>query len=244
MTGKARGMQPAWDDTEDTLLELAGIDLENGGEVRPTLVAFRGEQPLFLATLRPFAKGAYHDPIIEVGCLAGALDADRLALSVAGRAWSTHDPIPPVLPDGPDLRQRLVILHFVDGADQQLHAWQVIAPFTIHDGAVRWQPTQRMHGAVGWIPSALEVLVAHRHELTATPAHTAQQLARCEALGHQLAWAPPTLPEIHQLLTTTSSPDAKTARRDTPPVGLPRLPDDPCARRRDDELDGGLDTSL
>lgn len=221
-------MDPMWEDTERTLLDLAGVDLEHGGEVQPTMLAFRGEQALFLATLRPFAKGAYHDPIIEVGCLASALNADRVALSLAGRAWSTDDPIPPVLPDGPDLRQRVVVIHFVDGADDAVSAWQVLAPFTVTAGQVRWEPAQRMEGAAGWIASALEVLVAQRHQLTGCPEETGEQVLRCESLGHRLAWGPDTIAEVEALIDRVLVTTGPTPRR---PPKRPHKPRPPARRR-------------
>ena len=105
---------PVWGDQPAFLTDLAVADLEAGMAVRATLVAFRGEQPLVLATLRPFASGAHHDAIIEVAALAWSLRADRVALSLSGRAWSLEDPVPPVVEGVGDLRQRVVVVHVAE----------------------------------------------------------------------------------------------------------------------------------
>jgi hypothetical protein len=94
-----RGTIMQWDEVEQFMIAEAERDLEAGNEVRPCFAAFACEAPLVLAFLRPFPKGGYHDPLIELLALAAPLNADRLKLSLSGRAWSMDDPIPPVDPD-------------------------------------------------------------------------------------------------------------------------------------------------
>ena len=204
---------PSWSDHERLLFDLAGGELGSGCGVAPTWIAFRGEQALFVATLRPFDKGHYDSPIVEVGALAAALDADRCAFSISGRAWSLEDPIPPVLPDGGDLRQQVVIIHVVDGFADPLQAYQVLRPFQLDDGTVTWGEAQRLDGGSGWIPDALKALVRTRKAIwTDDPQGVAKQLVRCERLGHRFAWGDTTLGEIddgvRRYLSSATAPAA------------------------------------
>lgn len=180
-----------WDEMEQFMIAEAERDLEAGDEVRPCFTAFAGEVPLVLAFLRPFPKGGYHDPLIELIALAAPLDADRLKLSISGRAWSMDDPIAPVDPDLGDLRQRVLEIESVDGTVGRPRSSSVLLPFDIVDGAVQWGETMRLSSGEGWIPSALEIAVRKRRTFRDAPLdEIRKQAERCVALGHLVALGP------------------------------------------------------
>ncbi|CAN5138061.1 MAG: hypothetical protein H0V93_12360 [Euzebyales bacterium] len=178
---------PGWHDVNDTLVALATGDLRRDGEVQPCMAAFAGDELLFFAFLRSFAKGAYADPIIELLALAAPLAADRVAISMGARAWSLDDPIPPVLPDAGDLRQRVLVITAVDAATGDGRSTGTVIPFSCDGGAVRWSPpaVDGEHHE-GWICGALEVLISERHRMTAGVSEIRRQAERCERLGHEL----------------------------------------------------------
>jgi hypothetical protein len=182
------------------MLDLALTDLEAGTDVLPTMVAFDGDQPLFLATLRPFLKGDYHDPVIEISSLASCLGADRLLLSLSGRAWSTQDPIPPVLGEGADLRQRVITLHAADAYRRPVAVRTTIVPFDIdpYDGSVSTGQTISDLGGEGFIPLALRAAVA---DPQSSVEEVGLQMMRCEALGHRIAWSRQIAPFVRRLAT-------------------------------------------
>lgn len=177
-----------WSDTEQFLVDLADADLVARGQVDPCLVAYCGEQPLFSAWLRSFVKGEYHDPVIELLALAGAMAADRLALSMSGRAWSWEDPIPPVVHGVGDLRQRVLHILFVDGASGTTTEDSVIYPFSLDATTVRWQPRMQPGPSQGWLQQALRMCVDNRAQLQCSDGDIAQQAVRCLRLGHEIAW--------------------------------------------------------
>lgn len=180
--------RPRWHDQRHFLIDLAVTDLAGGGEVRPTLVAFCGEQPLFLATLRPFDQGAHLDAIVEVGALAAGVGADRVALSLSGRAWSQADPIPPVLGPDCDLRQRVIVVHAADATSDDPMCTSTIVPFDVGpDGTVVLGEGIADQAGEGWVPRALVVMATSGPP--ADEADVARQLVRCERLGHGLAWS-------------------------------------------------------
>jgi hypothetical protein len=182
-------MAPGWSDIEALLVGLAGDDLAEDGEVHPALVALSGDTLAFLAFLRPFEKGCYADPMIELLALAMPLGCDRLALSIGGRVWSLEDPIPPVS-DEADLRQRALVLYYVDGTGPVVSD-SVLHPFDLVDGAVVWAPpVGDLGGAQGWIPEALRLSVERREELATGDAEIRRQAARCERLGHEVHLGP------------------------------------------------------
>ena len=78
-------MATAWDDAEHLLLDAADQDLARIGSVTPALLACAGSGLRMIAWLRPFAEGAYHDPLVEVLSLALGLDCDRLMLLSGAR---------------------------------------------------------------------------------------------------------------------------------------------------------------
>lgn len=180
---------PSWADQTRLLLDLALGDLAAGGDVLPTMVAFRGDEALFLATIRPFAPGDHEDAVLEVGALAAALRADRLLLSLAGRAWSLHDPIPPVLPDGPDLRQRVVVLHRVDATTDDPACLTTVVPIEVaDDGQVVTGPALTDIDGEGTVPRTLLVAATMSHGRWRRD-ELAVQVVRCEQLGHRIAWS-------------------------------------------------------
>jgi hypothetical protein len=179
-----------WDEMERFMVTEAERDLDAGGEIRPCFTAFAGEEPLVLAFLRPFPKGGYHDPLLELLALAAPLDADRLKLSISGRAWSMDDPIPPVDPDFGDLRQRVLEIESVDGTIGRPRSSSTLFPFDLVDGTVQWGETMRLGTGQGWIPGALKVAVRKRRKLRAPLDEIREQAERCVILGHLVALGP------------------------------------------------------
>ncbi|MPZ71770.1 MAG: hypothetical protein GEU74_00835 [Nitriliruptorales bacterium] len=178
-----------WNELEAFLLELAAQDLAGSGEVRPCLAAYAGQAPLLLAFLRPFARGAYADPIVELLALAMPLGADRLAFCVGGRASSWDDPLPPVVAGVGDLRQRVVVITGAKGSGADVVRFSSVHPFTLEAAQVAWAPPLRERES-SWIGDALGVAVRCRHELSADAALIRSQARRCTALGHLLAFDP------------------------------------------------------
>lgn len=177
-----------WSETEQFLVDLADADLADTGEVQPCLVAYRGQQPLFTAWVRSFAKGEYAGPVTELLALAGGMGADRLALAIAGRAWSWEDPIPPVVDGVGDLRQRVLSILMVDGSGHPLVEDAVLCPFEVARDKVHWAPRMRPGPSEGWLQQALRVCVEARGELQDSARDVADQALRCLRLGHEIAW--------------------------------------------------------
>lgn len=176
-----------WNETESYLIAEAGHDLEDGEDIRPCMVAFRDDKPLFVAFLRSFAKGAYDGPIVELLALAAPLDANRIAVSVGGRAWSLDDPVPPVVEGVGDLRQRVLCITIVEAMGVGVDVRSVVVPFTRTPCGVAWEPALRTAGGEGWMPSALRLAVEHRSEMSASRRDIRRQARRCVRLGHLLA---------------------------------------------------------
>ncbi len=184
-------MAERWEDVDQLFVRTATSDLEYEGQVRPCLVAFAGAALRFIAFVRPFAKGQYADPLIELLALAGPLDADRLALSISGRAWSMEDPIPPVTA-GADLRQRALVCEFVDGAYGRPRSRSVLHPFEYGGEQVAWgERIELPGGAQGWVAEVLRVAVRDRRKLAAPIDEIRKQAERCVRLGHDLYLSPP-----------------------------------------------------
>lgn len=177
----------AWDEWAVELIR-AGIDLDlrQHGEAAPLFVAVEGDEPLFFAEPRPFPKGAYHDPLIELMALALPLGADRVAVGMTGRVWSLDDPIVPVVPGLGDLRQRALVVQLIDGHERPATPGTVVLPYSLEHGQVEWDEPIEPGPAEGWIPAALSVLVDGRDQLTASPAELRDQAERCLDRGHAL----------------------------------------------------------
>jgi hypothetical protein len=178
-------MPNRWEDTEELLVGCADDDLRDDGVVQPALVAFAGASLRFVAWVRPFDKGEYAQPLTELFALAAPLDCDRLMLSLSARAWSLDDPIPPVTADA-DLRQRVLLLYVVDGADGPPTLTSIMHEFEVVDDAPVWRERRVLDGGEGWIPAAMEAMVSGRDELRAPLQEVARQAARVVRLGHDL----------------------------------------------------------
>lgn len=185
-----------WADVASFLAEEATADLGDTGDIRPCMVAFDGDQPLFVAFLRSFARGDYADPLIELLALAAPLDADRIALSLGGRAWSFADPIPPVVEGVGDLRQRVLCIVTVDAAGGQPTVISRIRPFTLADGQAVWADEVVTDAGQGWTVEALTMVVGQRALLQADRPEIRRQVRRCVALGHLLALSPQVAADI------------------------------------------------
>lgn len=199
-----------WEEIEPWLVEEAERDLRAGDDAaRPCLAAYRGEEPLFVAFLRQFAKGRYHDALIELLALAAPLRADRLAFSVTGRAWSLDDPIPPVT-DGVDLRQQVLMVESADSSTGRVVSRSLLIPFDRSPGrgVITWGERQVHAGGCGWIPGALRMAVGREMHLRMEAHHAdvVGQAVRVQRLGHLLAVGPGLAQRLDE------------ARRGRPPV--------------------------
>ncbi|MBW3578545.1 MAG: hypothetical protein KY462_12550 [Actinobacteria bacterium] len=186
-------MRARWEDAERFLEATAELDLRAEGQVRPSLVAFDGEQLLFVAWPRPFDEGRYHAPLVELLALAAPLGADRLAAALPGRAWSFADPIPPVVDGVGDLRQRVLAIESVDAHRHPARRESIVRPFDLLDGEVRWHEPLRPGPSESWIGRALETAATTlRRRMRGSQHHVAvDQATRCLDLGHELAFSQP-----------------------------------------------------
>ncbi len=180
-----------WKDREDFLRNEAQRDLEAGVDVRPCFLAMAGERPLFVAFMRGYDKGRHLSPLIELIALAAPLDADRLAVSLCGRAWSLDDPLPPVVPGQGDLRQRVLVIEEADGSRRRARPRSSAFPFEMAEGAVAWGEPIRHDGETGLVSAALALAVRRRHRLRAGDAEIRAQAERCVRLGHMVALSAP-----------------------------------------------------
>lgn len=180
-----------WEARRAYLLEEAAFDLEFGVDVRPGFLAFAGSHLLFVAFLRPFLKGQHMDAVIELLALAAPLDADRLAMSIGGRAWSLDDPIPPVLPGVGDLRQRVLVVEEVDGSAGRARTCSLAYPWSLDQGTVRWADPIESTEVTGPLGHMLQAAVTRRRQLAADTAAIREQAERCARLGHLIALAEP-----------------------------------------------------
>jgi hypothetical protein len=176
-----------WQEWTDAIFrECADDELARYAEVAPALAAFSGDELLFVAWLRPFAKGAYDRPVIELCALAVPLGGDRLALSMGARAWSLDKPVPRGQ-DGVDARQRVLITTYADGAGTDARVWNVVHPFDLDGDRVRWHEPTRLDGGEGWIADALAAFVQTPDAARdARAEEVADQAERVVRLGHEL----------------------------------------------------------
>lgn len=158
----------------------------------PHLVAVDGEVPLGIIRLRPFPDDGVHDPLVEAMALMLPLGADRVSLALPGRAWSLDDPVAPVTEDA-DLRQRVVFQVTVDGHDHHPPAVaSLLHPFDVgHDGQLDWQDAIDPGPGQGWVPGALQAMIAGRRDLQDRGADERMaQWDRLEDLGHIVLLTP------------------------------------------------------
>ena len=193
-----------WGDAAASLLATAADDLDAGGPPAPTLLAYRGEEPVAVVTLRPFDPGDLLQALLEVLALLLPLGVDRLALSVSGRAWSLDDPIPPVT-DGADLRARVLLLTFADAHEGPCHTRVEVHPFETEEDGWCFGPALDLDdtGATdAALDQALTVLLDGREELASSTDDRAlaAQLGRVLLLGHLLALSPPTAEHLQDLV--------------------------------------------
>lgn len=175
-----------WSDVGSMHREFAEIDVRYDQTPLPRLIAFDGDAPLVTVTLRPFDKGQYMDPLIEVLSFLLPFGATRISAGFPGRSWSLNDPIPPVT-DGVDLRQRtLVETRAVE--DGTLSS--CLHPFEVDGDRITWGDPLHLGAPEGPISSVLAICMPRRHELRAAPDAVLEQLARIGVRGHEIAVAP------------------------------------------------------
>lgn len=155
---------------------------------RPHLVGFLGEAALVLVGLRAFGPGEARGPLVEALALALPLGADRVSVALPGRVWSLDDPVPPVVP-GADLRQRVLTQVTVDAhGTGRPRTTTCLHPFTVAAGGLVWDEVVHPGPAEGWVPEALQTLLAHRDDtlLHTTEDQIVAQAERLHHLGHEL----------------------------------------------------------
>jgi hypothetical protein len=175
----------SWIDASAALLAFASDDLDSGGVPLPMLLAFEGDEPHAMVTLRPFEPDDLLQALVEVLSLLLPMGADRLACSLPTRG-----------PAGPghefDVRHLLLVM--ADG-----HLGPCRTTLTLRPGvstAQGWQwdePLEELSMADTSLPAALSVLLDAREELVTGPSselRLAAQLGRVLLLGHELIVAP------------------------------------------------------
>ncbi len=182
-----------WETREGLFLDEAARDLEAGEDPRACLIACRGEELLLIAFLRRFLKGDHAQALLEVLALAMPLQPDRLALSIAARAWSLEDPIPPVLDDGADLRQRVLVV--VEAEADGVGATSWLRPFDLVAGVATWGDRLDEPRPTGDVASMVALAVQRARQIRATDRDVRDQAERCLDLGH-LVLAGPGLLEV------------------------------------------------
>jgi hypothetical protein len=121
-----------WAEVPHWLRDQAVCDLTVENQVRPTLVAFAGDHPAFLALCRPFDPDDCEQALTELLALVMGFGADRVAVSFGGRARSLD-------PDGePDARrggQQIVLVAVAEACGTQATVDCTAYPITdIPDG--------------------------------------------------------------------------------------------------------------
>ncbi|MDQ3974622.1 MAG: hypothetical protein M3276_09895, partial [Actinomycetota bacterium] len=152
-----------WERRHDFLRREAAEDLAAGPAVRPAFLAFAGHVPLLLAFLRDFPPGGHLEAVAEVALFARMLGSDRLALSLAGRAWSLADPVTPVLPGEADLRQRVLVVEEIDAGAGCPRYRSTAHPFDVDAGGrVAWGSPISQDSPSGPVGRLLHETVSHR----------------------------------------------------------------------------------
>lgn len=188
--------QPIFAEAEPVLLCLLAEDVQEGLGLGPSLLAFAGERALGMVRLRPHEPGEVVKALLEVLALLLPLGADRIALALPGRAWSTEDPIAPVT-DEVDLRQPVVVTTVADAHGHPCVVRARIHPFEVdEDGRCWWQPAVEPEDELDApVVTALRVLLNHRDEIgegTEPGAQVVAQFGRVLLLGHDVSLAPRT----------------------------------------------------
>lgn len=181
-----------WDDAPDALLGFATRDLDTDVTPLPTLLAFAGPEPIAIATLRPFGSGEALQALIELLALLLPVGADRVAVSLPGRAWSTEDPVVPVCEDG-DLRTHVLVIVTADANASTCRVEATVHPWERTGGGWAWSAPVPAERPVAPLVDALELLLGARDELDVDDRDDRQlavQFARVLLLGHQLWLAP------------------------------------------------------
>ncbi len=175
----------SWTDASETLLAFAAQDLDTGGVPLPTLLAFDGDQPHALVTLRPFGPDEVLQALIEVLSLLLPLGADRLACALPARS-----------PNGPahELDERHLLLVLADGHLGPCRTDLSLRPGHPTPDGWRWrEPREHQPEVDSALPGALSVLLDAREELVTGPSselRLAAQFGRILLLGHELVVAP------------------------------------------------------
>lgn len=193
-----------WHDVENWLRELAQDDVVETGDIRPTLVAFAGERPLLLARWRPFERGGGHAALIELLTLAMPLGADRLAVSVGGKAWSYADESGPDWPYPRDDRRHVLMIAIADAGKGQSRC--TLTPFDHREHRVRWGNSLVSDEVEGWLVDTLSAPHDAVPSLQATVEDLAATAMRCIALGHELY-----VPGKESVISSTA-PDVRAER--------------------------------
>jgi len=209
--GRWRG---TWKTREELFLDEAGRDLEAGADPRACLLACRGDELVLIASLRRFSKGDHAQALLEVLALAMPLRLDRLALSISARAWSLEDPIPPVLGDGEDLRQRVLVVVEAEAGGGGARSW--LRPFDHVEGLTTWGDRLDEPRPAGELASMIGLAVEHADRLSASDDDLRAQAQRCLDLGHFLLAGPPLLDVLQR-----AAPDRPPQRRSRQERGGP-----------------------
>jgi hypothetical protein len=145
---------------------------------------------------------------VELLALLLPLGADRVAMSLPGRAWSTRDPIVPVV-DDVDLRATVLVLLDADACDGPCRIASAVHPVT---AGASWHidpPLAPEESPQAPLADALRILLDARDELSAPDdggAALAAQYGRVLLLGHDLVLAPEAALRIGR--ATAATPDA------------------------------------
>jgi hypothetical protein len=175
----------SWTDASETLLAFASDDLDAGGVPLPMLLAFEGDEPHAMVTLRPFQPDDLLQALVEVLSLLLPTGADRLACSLPARG-----------PAGPEheLDVRHLLLVMADGHLGPCRTTLTLRPGVSTAQGWRWDdPLEELPSTETGLPAALSVLLDAREELVTGPSselRLAAQFGRVLLLGHELSVAP------------------------------------------------------
>jgi hypothetical protein len=192
-----------WEDARTDLLALAAADLDAAATPAPTLLAFGGDDALAVVSLRPFERDELVQALLEVLALLLPIGADRVAVSLPGRAWRLDEPVAPVAPDL-DLRRPVVVVTTADASQGPCTTTTTVHPVHVDDDGWRWlggfdAGADDDDGAPA--VAAMRLLLDARGELSSGVApdpRLAAQLGRVLLLGHVLALSPTAATALEQ----------------------------------------------